>query len=169
MYVTGLEDRIQQVNGSYVVDNKSMRYNDLLVNNRTLVQKDPLKPEKYDLMHHVYDFLSDGLTDKQIPVASLEEETYLYESITGQRLKDWEFFRYSHGGLDDYFKNLDNGKADYICVFTDSGLYEFQKKYFDSFERVYENPGGFIAKVKPGGFQELKRKDDAESTEDSQE
>ena len=156
MYVTGLENKIEAKNAWYIPDNKSMRYNDLLAANRTNIQKEPLEPGKLDLMHHVYDLLESGETDQQIPVASIEEETYFYESVTGQRLKDWEFFRYSQGGLEDYFRQLNEGMADYVCVFKDSGLYDLQGVYFDGLEKVYENPDGFIAKVEPGLFDELK-------------
>jgi len=75
------------------------------------------------------------------------------------------FFNYSTGGLEQYFDDLDAGKADYICVFNDSGLYDFQKDYFDSFERIYENPDGFIAKVTPGAFEKYKAAEDKESGE----
>ncbi len=166
MYVTGLEDHIQQVNNWYVIDNKSMRYNDLLAANRTNIQKEPLEAGKYDLMHHVYEMLQNGETDKKIPVASIEEETYFYESVTGQRLSDWMFFNYSTGGLEQYFDDLDAGKADYICVFNDSGLYDFQKDYFDSFEKVYENGDGFIAKVTPGAFEKYKAAEEENTEED---
>ena len=156
MLLTGLETRIQNNNMWYVPDHKSQHMNDLLTFNWNTAQEGPYPLDKMDLMHWVYqNLLSNGETELQVPVASAEEETYLYESVTGQRLSDYRFWRTTENGLETYFRNLDS-KVEYACVFNDSGLYDLQRKYFDSFDRVFENSAGFVVRVEPGVFDKLK-------------
>ncbi len=156
MLLTGLETRIQNNNNWYVLDHKSQHMNDLLTFNWNTTQEGPYPLTKMDLMHWVYQNLVEPkTTENLVPVASSEEETYLYESVTGQRLPDYRFWITSENGLERYFEHMDQD-TDYVCVFTDSGLYELQRKYFDSFPRVYENSAGFVVKMEHGKFDELK-------------
>ena len=46
--------------------------------------------------------------------------------------------------------------VDFVCVFSDSGLYELQRDYFDSFEVLFRNSAGFVARVEPGVFDQRK-------------
>ena len=159
LLLTGLETRIQNNNLWYVPDHKSQHMHDLLTFNYNTSFEGPYPLSKMELMHWVYDELLTGeMTEKEVPVVSSQEETYLYESVTGQRLADYRFWLTEEfDGLTVYFENLDS-RVDYVCVFTDSDLYSFQQEYFDHFTRVYENSAGYIARVEPGVFDELKAK-----------
>ena len=163
MFMTGAETKIQEKNNWYVLDHKSQHMNDLLCFNYNTALSAPYSGEKMDLMHYVYtDLLDAGATEKQVPVVSSEEETYIYESVTGQWLTDYKFWRTREDGLNRYFENIDS-KVDYICVFRDSGLYALQARYFESFDKVYQNSAGFIARVNPGTFDELMAPDGPEA------
>ena len=147
MYLTGAERRIEQKNGLFVPSQKAPSYNDLLVFNWENLHALPYSSDKMDLMHYVYQNLFEtDATERQVPVVAAQEDTYLYESVTGQRLEDYDFWKsdvYYH----NYYENIQNN-VDYVCVYTDNPQYETKKDYFDSLERVYENEAGFIAKVK---------------------
>ena len=98
-----------------------------------------------DLIHYVYEHLTaGGESTTEVPVVTRQEETYLFESMTGQRLEDFEFWR-GPGHHDAFLENVQD--CDYICVYTDSALYEENQKMFDSWEVVYSTPAGYIAKV----------------------
>lgn len=147
MFVTGAEFRIQGNSDLFVPDRKSERYNDLLAFNLETLKRPHYSDKKMELMHYVYgELLSTGVTARQVPVCSTEEETYLYESVTGQRLKDYEFWRSEENDL-AYFENVANS-CDYVCIFTDCPLYEVHKETFwDGLTVVYSNEAGFIAEV----------------------
>ena len=128
-------------------DRKSERYNSLIAFNLETLFRPHYPDEKMELMHYVYgELLSTGETEKQVPVCSTEEETYLYESVTGQRLKDYEFWRSEENDV-QYFVNVKD-KCDYVCVYTDCPLYEVHKEAFwDDLPVVWSNSAGFIARV----------------------
>lgn len=101
-----------------------------------------------ELIHYVYDILQSGTaTEKQIPLVGSQEDSYLYESMTGQWLTDFEFWK-QNDKEKTFLKNIDQ-KTDYVCVYTDSQLYLDHKEYFDSLQRIYQNPAGFIAANAP--------------------
>ena len=104
--------------------------------------------EVMELIHYVYDILQSGTaTEKQIPLVGSQEDSYLYESMTGQWLTDFEFWK-QNDKEKTFLKNIDQ-KTDYVCVYTDSQLYLDHKEYFDSLQRIYQNPAGFIAANAP--------------------
>lgn len=145
MFLTGLESRIEAHNALFVPDHKSQRYNDLLVFNWNTTKTPHYSPEKMDLVHYVYENLTGGDgTDAPVPVVTRQEETYLYESMTGQRLKDFDYW-VDEEHYNDYFKNLED--CDYVTVYTDSDLYTQHQELFDSFTPVYENSAGFVARI----------------------
>lgn len=146
MYLTGLEKRIEAKNGLFVSSQKAPSYNDLLVFNWENLHAAPYSSDKMELMHYVYQELFEtGETDKQVPVVAVQEDTYLYESVTGQRLEDYDFWK-SDQQYWDYYANIDTA-VDYVCVYTDNPQYESKKDYFEDMEKVFENEAGFVAKV----------------------
>lgn len=153
MFVSGAEFNMQANSGLFVPDRKSERYNDLIAFNLETIRRPHYSDAKMELMHYVYENLlhPDGVYGpedggKQVPVCSTEEETYLYESVTGQRLKDFEFWRSRENDI-QYFINVKND-CDYVCVFTDCPLYEVhEESFWDGLSVVYANEAGFIAAV----------------------
>ena len=145
MFLTGLESRIEGHNALFVPDHKSQRYNDLLCFNWNTIKVPHYSDDKMDLIHYVYEHLTaGGESTTQVPVVTRQEETYLYESMTGQRLEDYEFWR-GPGYHDAFLEDILD--CDYICVYTDSAMYEEKQEMFDDMEVVYATPAGFIAKV----------------------
>ena len=148
MVMGGIETRIQDNSEGYIIDNKSMFYNDLLVYNWNTIKSPHYSTERMELIHYVYDILQSGTaTEKQIPLVGSQEDSYLYESMTGQWLTDFEFWK-QNDKEKTFLKNIDQ-KTDYVCVYTDSQLYLDHKEYFDSLQRIYQNPAGFIAANAP--------------------
>lgn len=146
MFLTGLESRIESKNPLFVPDHKSQHYNDLLCFNWNTAKTEHYSADKMDLIHYVYENLTGGGgTDKPVPVVTRQEETYLYESMTGQRLKDFDYW-IDEEHRSDYFENI--GDCDYVTVYIDSDLYAEHQDMFDAMERVYENPAGFVARVR---------------------
>lgn len=147
MFVSEAEIHMQANSGLFVPDRKSERYNSLIAFNLETLSRPHYPAEKMELMHYVYEeLLSSGETANQVPVCSSEEETYLYESVTGQRLKDYEFWRSEENDV-QYFINVKD-LCDYVCVYTDCPLYEVHKEVFwDDLPVIWSNSAGFIAKV----------------------
>ena len=147
MFVSEVEIHMQAKSGLFVPDRKSERYNSLIAFNLETLFRPHYPAEKMELMHYVYEnLLSTGETLSQVPVCSTEEETYLYESVTGQRLKDYEFWRSEENDI-QYFINVKD-LCDYVCVYTDCPLYEVHKEVFwDDLPVIWSNSAGFIAKV----------------------
>ncbi len=144
MFLTGLESRIEGHNPLFVPDHKSQRYNDLLCFNWNTLSVPTYSEDKMDLIHYVYEHLTaGGESTTEVPVVTRQEETYLFESMTGQRLEDFEFWR-GPGHHDAFLENVQD--CDYVCVYTDSALYEENQKMFDSWEVVYSTPAGYIAR-----------------------
>lgn len=148
MVMGGIETRIQDNSENYIVDNKSMFYNDLLVYNWNTIHSPHYSQERMELIHYVYDTLQSGsATEGQIPLVASQEDSYLYESMTGQWLVDFEYWK-QNDEQKTFIKNI-KADCDYICVYTDSEVYANHQEYFDSLQRIYQNSAGFIAATVP--------------------
>ncbi len=155
MFLFGIENKIEAKNALFVPDNKAQHYNDLLCFNYNTMFTEHYSDEKMELIHYVYnELLSSGVTDKQVPVCTIQEETYLYESMTGQRLSDYEFWK-SHEDDDAYFANV-LAYCEYVCVYTDCDLYTVHQDFWDQFEVVYANDAGKIVKITTENLEYLK-------------
>ena len=143
MLLTGLESRIESHNALYVPDHKSQHYNDLLTFNWNTTKSPHYSEDKMALIHYVYEnLMAGGGSETPVPVVTQQEETYLYESMTGQRLKDFEFWiDKAHG--DAYMRDIQD--CDYLTVYTDCQIYADHQKLFDGMKRVFETDAGFIA------------------------
>lgn len=146
LYFFGIENRIELRNERFVKDNKSMLYNDLLAFNWGTILTPHFSADRMDLNHHAYALLNDGTADDPLAIVSIQEETYLFESMTGQMLTDFEYWK--DNDMERYFSNID-ALCDYVCVYVDSPVYQGNIGFFDNMEIVYENPAGFLAKVHP--------------------
>jgi hypothetical protein len=148
MVMGGIETRIQDNSENYIVDNKSMFYNDLLVYNWNTIHSPHYSQERMELIHYVYDTLQSGsATEGQIPLVASQEDSYLYESMTGQWLVDFEYWK-QNDEQKTFIKNI-KADCDYVCVYTDSEVYANHQEYFDSLQRIYQNSAGFIAATVP--------------------
>ena len=145
LFFFGIENRIEARNQQFVRDNKSMYYNDLLAFNWNTIWTPRYRGDKMDLNHHVYDLLKNGEAKAPVAIVSIQEETYLYESMTGQMLTDFEWWK--ELTMDEYYENIQE-LCDYVCVYNDCEQYLNRQDMFDRMEKIYENTAGFIAKVK---------------------
>jgi len=144
LFVGGIENRIESKNALFVIDSKSMHYNDLLCFNLNTLIEGHYADNRMELAHFVYeDLLETGATKKQVPCAYDEDQTYWYEGVTDQRLNDYKYWQI---GYDKYKANLEK-KCDYVCVITDSVIYRENKEYFNSLDKVFVNDIGFVARV----------------------
>lgn len=144
LFFFGIENRIEARNQQFVRDNKSMYYNDLLAFNWNTIWSPRYRGDKMDLTHHVYDLLQSGEAEGPVAIVSIQEETYLYESMTGQMLTDFEWWK--ELTMDEYYQNILD-LCDYVCVYNDCEQYLDRQEMFDQMEIIYENTAGFIAKV----------------------
>jgi hypothetical protein len=103
-------------------------------------------PDGYmDLYHYVYnDLISEGKTDKPIPICCVQEYYYIYESVTNQRLDDYKYWG-SMENLVGYFDGVCN--SDYAVIHYDCSVYEEWQEFWDQFEVMYETDQGKVVKI----------------------
>ena len=103
-------------------------------------------PDGYmDLYHYVYnDLISEGKTDKPIPICCIQEYYYIYESVTNQRLDDYKYWG-SMENLVGYFDGVCN--SDYAVIHYDCSVYEEWQEFWDQFEVMYETDYGKVVKI----------------------
>lgn len=123
------------------LDNSIWRHNALVVQKNF---RDPyLSTAKVELMEYIC-----NEWDEEETVVSLLATNTLkgisawYEGITNQPA--YWLSPLTQEDIESYLKESD---TEYVLVFTDSEAYECNAEYLDSFEKVYSNTEGFIAKV----------------------
>ena len=149
MSFSGYETKLFEANPNLVSEEsiKAKSYNDLAAYDQHMMTDYGHFPDAYmDLYHYVYnDILQKGKTDKQVPIVSVMEYTYLYEDVTGQKLSGFEYWK-SMEDLVAFFDNIK--KSDYVCVLTeDCNVYTEWQEFFDQFEVVYETQFGKVIKI----------------------
>lgn len=144
IYITGLEDRIQAKYGLFDPTPKSASLNDLYNFNRTTLFTPGYSYDKRELYHYVYDkLLQKG--EKMVAISCFWQDDIWFQAITDQRLDGWDYASDNHTA---YYNKLESSGANYIVVLYDGKLYQDNPKYYDKLEKIYENPAGFVAKLK---------------------
>lgn len=94
-------------------------------------------PQEYlDACNYVMENLKD---EELVPVITIKDNyanCYWYEAITGQDCSDYYGWVYKDDVIQ---KKLDNREVNYFVIYIDSLVYERNKAYYDTFERVFEN------------------------------
>lgn len=101
---------------------------------------------QFAIAEYVMEELRDK-TDKPIPsITSLTNYAlcYWYQGITGEDNTTFFGWEYSMKKLKH---KIANHEVDYFVIFKGTKMYKDHKKYYDSFERVFENEDGFVAVV----------------------
>lgn len=135
-----IEDRIENQNDRYVANNNSRAFCDIFMFNRDALGNPVYPYGKIDIYRYAINEITD--TDKYIPVVCYWEDYFWMEAITGQRNGDYKCWDVSP---DVFFERLQD--VDYVMVLRDGEFYLQYQEYFDSFEKVYENESGYVAKV----------------------
>lgn len=103
-------------------------------------------PQEYlDACNYVMTELKD---EELVPVITIQNNyanCYWYEAITGQDCSDYYGWKY---GDDEIWEKLDNCDVNYFVIYIDSLVYERNKAYYDSFERVFENDRVMVCSTK---------------------
>lgn len=142
MYLTNFEGKVQAKNSLFSLTIKANTYLDVFAYNYSELGSESYLDSKMQLYQYVYqELLSKGQTI--VPLAGYWEDDYWYQGITDQRLSGYAYWNY---GEEYFFEQLEE-EAEYVLVLYDGEIYENNQQYFDSLEKVYENEGGFVAKV----------------------
>lgn len=105
----------------------------------------PCNEEYLEACNYVMDHMG---KDENVPmVATIENYVlcYWYEALTGEDSSEFYGWHYS---IEEMQKKLDNREVNYFTICKKSPVYSQNKKYFDSFQRVYENKEIFVAETK---------------------
>lgn len=102
---------------------------------------DPMDPGALELFQHV-------LTEyrgETVPLVGTQEQFDWYEGISNQRLDDYQFWKLEP---EEAIRRI--SRCDYAVVLYNNDLYRYSPEYWNSFERLYENSSGFVAKLSAG-------------------
>ena len=103
--------------------------------NPTLYVSAPDKVELYEVGYELHKTTGSSV----FPVAE-QADCYFENAVTNQ----WNL-----SYLDNYkykvILKLEQENPDYICVIKDSSYYLENQDYFEQYQKIYENPSGFIA------------------------
>lgn len=142
---TGVENKIREINDLYVPTAKATQLNDIYSFNYGFFTRGGYPFYKMELYHYVYEnLLLEG--EDVVAIASWWQDDIWFQAITNQRLNGWDFLSADHTA---YYEKLKECGANYIVVLTDdfSLIYNDNKGYWDSLEKIYENEEGFVAKL----------------------
>lgn len=101
---------------------------------------------QFEIAEYVMEELEDK-TDKPVPsITTLDNYAlcYWYQGITGE--DNTTFFGWEYS-MKQIKEKIANHEVDYFVIFKGTVMYKLNKKYFESFEHVFENEDGFIAIV----------------------
>ena len=131
---------IQSKNSLYDTNVKSPSYADVYVHNKNCITQPVYNLDKQDLYHHAYEMMTEENTGF-IGIACYWHDSYWYQAFTNLRWEGWDF-----QNDQNYFETLQSKRPSYIVVLKDNELYDNNKEYFESAERIYENSIGYIVK-----------------------
>lgn len=137
-----MELRVEHTNPQFIDNYNSHGFCDIFIFNRDALFNAAYPYEKLELYDHA--ICDSGDDSTYVPVAGQWEDYYWMEAVTGQRCDD---FKYFDNGDQAFFDALQN--VNYVTVLYDGQIYASYSDYFDSFEKVYENEYGYVAKVDP--------------------
>lgn len=143
MYFFNIESDLAQKRPLLVPVEKAGSINDIYSYNLQKLRTATYSIDKIQLYDYVYTNLLCEDENLVVPLAGYWEDDYWYQGITNQRI---EGYMYWNNSEEEYFAKL-KAEAEYVLVLTDSEFYRNNQLYFDSLEKVYENNGGFLAKV----------------------
>jgi len=143
LFSNNIESRLQTKNPNILSEVKSVHYMDIMNFNKTYFYLPPYDENRVNLYNWSYDHVLSQEKSKVVGVIRYEDN-FWFQNITGQNFDDWDFYNMNY----QQFKGkLKKSHANYMLVFYDSPIYLEDSKYFDSFEKVYTNDIGFIAKI----------------------
>ena len=142
--VTGAENKISQQAALFVPTVKSGYFNDIYEYNLAGLLQDGYSYEKMQLYQYVYSELLVKQQEEAVAICSFYQDDIWFQAITNQRLNGWDFVSKDHVA---YYQKLDEVNPKYVVVLTEknSEIYHDNEAYWDSLEKVYETPAGFIA------------------------
>lgn len=142
--ITGVNEKIQNINILFNPNSCAYELFDIYDFNSQKIIKDNNIEERGEWLQRIelYDYVENNNLKADDKVQLVDEWLYVfwYEALTNQR-----FEQYYWEAPEATMQSIKS--AEYVVVNPRSEMYEQNKDYFDSLERVFENSLGFVARI----------------------
>lgn len=144
VFVGNIENKIQAKNPNLILEARAQHFVDVIGFNFAWFRMPEYPAERLELYSWVYQNLLEEEKGR-VPAVLPYEDSYWFENVTNQQFLGWDYYRMDIAELE---QKINESGADYVLVLRDAPLYYNNSDRFDSLERVYENPSGFVVRWK---------------------